>query len=191
MIWPTPQAQELMSARWVSLLCLMTNLWRTGSRRNSWLRWEMLLKFISNIPSFVNGRVYMLLRFEIMLFERTNNFKEGATCLTSLGTTLRLEFSIMSDFKFCSGFRLIFSHPPPQSLKQKDSNVSPTTFKSGVCCRLCNLMHIYRSLWSPSNASGSMCFNGWIKMYILCKRIRNLSMFATRWWNIVYIPGIP
>ena len=38
-----PQTQELMSVRWVSLLFLMTIVWRAGSRLNTCLKWEMLL----------------------------------------------------------------------------------------------------------------------------------------------------
>ena len=169
-MWPIPQTQELMSARWVSLLCLMFNISRTGSWRNSWLRWEMLLKFKSTVLSLGNGMLYMLLRFEIMLTERTNKSKEGATCLTSLGTTLRFDLSTISDFKFSSGFRLIFSYAPLQLLRRKDSNVPLIALKSGAWWRLCNTMYICRSSGSPSNASGSICFSELTLMFIVCKK---------------------
>ena len=157
----------------------MSNVRRAGSRRNAWLRWEMLLKFRSSVLSFGKSMLYMLLRVEIMLLERTKNSKEGATCLTSLGTTVRLDLSIMNDFKFSNGFRLMFPDVPLQLLRRKDSNVPQIALKSGTWCRLCHTMNICRSSGSPPNASGSICFNELTLIFIVCKKIRNLSIYVT------------
>ena len=157
----------------------MSNVRRAGSRRNAWLRREMLLKFRSTVLSFGKSMLYMLLRVEIMLLERTKNSKEGATCLTSLGTTLRLDLSTISDFKLSNGFRLIFPHVPLQLLRRKDSNVPPIALKSGAWCRLCNDICMRRRSGSPPNASGSICFNESTLMFIVCKKIRNLSIYVT------------
>ena len=149
----------------------------------------MLLKFRSTIPSLGNGMSYMLLRVEILLFERTKYFKDGATCLTSLGTTLRLDFSIMNDFKFSSGFRLMFPHVPLQLLRRKDSNVPPIALKSGTWCRLCHTMIICRSSGSPPNASGSICFSELDRIYIVWKKQTFVDV-CYRIGNVVSIPKI-
>ena len=159
-----------MSARWESLLCFMSKVRTAGSRRNAWLRREMLLKFRSTVLSFGKSMLYMLFRVEIMLLERTKDSKERATCLTSLGTTVRLDLSIMNDFKFSNGFRLMFPNVPLQLLRRKDSNVPPIALKSGTWCRLCNDICMRRRSGSPSNASGSICFNELTLMFIVCKK---------------------
>ena len=166
----------------------MANIWRTGSWRNAWLRWDMLLKFRSTIPSLGNGMSYMLLRVEILLFERSNNSKEGDTCLASLETILRLDLSIISDFKSTSGFRLMFSHVPLQLFRPKDSNVPPIALNSGAWCRLCHTMNICRSSGSPSNASGSICFSELDRIYNHLKK--TIVHVCYRIGNVVSIPGI-
>ena len=119
----------------------------------------------------------MLFKVEIILCERINMLKDRETCLISLGMTVRLAFSIISDSEVASGFRLIFSYSPPWLLKRKYFNVRPTALKSGVWRRLCDKIFIVCSAGSPPNANGSIFLSEPIEMSIFCKIFRSAKIY--------------